>query len=399
MRHIGGLIKKKLLLWVVSTIGVSGVVFIGFALCIMMVILMIMVGGGGKFACAQFQIGNISPHVKKYEYLVSKYAEELNIEEYTPLILAIMQQESGGNPNERDPMQSSESLCGYIGCITNPKQSIQQGVHHFNQVLQSASGDIFLAIQSYNFGSGFIEFVRDERGIDAVWEFNVEFEDEKEYDEFYVEPENPKATYDLAIEYSQIQYRIQVFLGNGHLFKCSRSEAKMYGACYGDILYVWAVLNYVEQVEGCGEELPKGGIGSGIPNAQGWVKPLAGNYPLTSGFGWRDIGAGPEFHKGVDFGAPTGTSVYAAKEGVVIYVVPASGPYPDSFGSVIFVDHGGGVVSIYAHLSATHVHVGQTVNQNQQIGSVGMTGRSTGPHLHFEVRVNGQSVNPLPLIQ
>lgn len=376
-----------MLLWIAGTVGISGAVLIGFAFCLMMIFVTIVVGGGGKFACAEFQIGNISPHVKKYEPLVSKYAEELNIEEYTPLILAIMQQESGGNPNERDPMQASESLCGYIGCITNPKHSIAQGVNHFNQVLQNASGDVLLAIQSYNFGSGFIKFVRDEMGEDAVYEFNVEFDD-------------GKATYDLAIEFSQIQYRIQVLLGNGHLYKCSREEAKMYGACYGDILYVWAVLNYVERGEGCGEDsFRAGGRGTGIPNAQGWVKPLAGNYPITSGFGWRDLGFGPEHHNGVDFGAPTGTPVYAAKEGVVIYVVPASGPYPDTFGSVIFIDHGGGVVSIYAHLSATQVHVGQTVEQNQSIGNVGSTGRVTGPHLHFEVRVNNQSTNPLPFIQ
>ncbi|MEC1177258.1 lysozyme family protein [Metasolibacillus meyeri] len=386
MKHIGRLIKKKLLWWIAGTIGVSGAFFIGLAFCLMMIFVTIMMGGGGKIACDPFQIGNISPHVKKYEPLVSKYAEELDIEEYTPLILAIMQQESGGNPNEKDPMQSSESLCGEKECITNPKLSIAQGVHYFNQMLQSASGDVFLALQSYNFGLDFIRFVIEQRGVDAVYEFNVEFDD-------------GKATYDLAIEYSQIQYKIQVFLGNGHLYKCSREEAKRYGACYGDILYVWAVLNYVEQVEGCGVDLPTRGIGSGIPNAQGWVKPLVGNYPITSGFGWRDLGFGPEFHKGIDFGAPTGTPVYAAKEGMVIYVVPAAGPYPDSFGSVIFIDHGGGVVSIYAHLSATHVRVGQTVEQNQHIGNVGSTGRSTGPHLHFEVRVNNQSTNPLPLIQ
>ncbi|KYG92005.1 hypothetical protein A0U40_03440 [[Bacillus] sp. KCTC 13219] len=387
MKHVGNLIKKKLLLWIAGTIGVSGAVFIGIAFCIMMVILAIMVGGGGKFACAEFQIGNISPHVKKYEYLVSKYAEELNIEEYTPLILAIMEQESGGNPDERDPMQASESLCGFIGCITNPKKSIQQGVEHFNYMLQSANGDVFLALQSYNFGSDFIKFVRTEMGVDAVYEFNIKFEDGKE-------------TYDMAIKYSQIEYKFQVLIGNGHLYKCSREEAKMYGACFGDILYVWAVLNYVERGVGCGEDsFGTGGRGTGVPNAQGWIKPLTGNYPITSGFGWRDLGYGPEFHNGVDFGAPTGTPVYAAKEGVVIYVVPATGHYPDSFGSVIFIDHGGGVVSIYAHLSATHVRVGQNVEQNQPIGNVGSTGRSTGPHLHFEVRVNNQPTNPLPLIQ
>jgi len=92
----------------------------------------------------------------------------------------------------------------------------------------------------------------------------------------------------------------------------------------------------------------------------------------------------------VDFAAATGTSVRAAASGTVIL----SG-WMGAYGNAVVIDHGGGVTTLYGHNSSLSVRVGQTVRQGQTIARAGSTGLSTGPHVHFEVRRNGQPVNPL----
>lgn len=122
--------------------------------------------------------------------------------------------------------------------------------------------------------------------------------------------------------------------------------------------------------------------------------PAAG--PLTSGFGNRThpIFGDTRFHAGIDIGAPYGASVIAADAGEVVFTGVLGG-----YGNAIVVDHGGGLATTYNHLSAFGVGSGQTVSRGQLIGNVGCTGYCTGPHLHFEVRVNGSPVDPLPYLQ
>jgi murein DD-endopeptidase MepM/ murein hydrolase activator NlpD len=114
---------------------------------------------------------------------------------------------------------------------------------------------------------------------------------------------------------------------------------------------------------------------------------------LTSPFGERDHvmgGGGTQFHAGIDLSVPTGTPVQAAQEGVVVFA-----GYNGAYGKAVKVDHPNGFSTLYAHNSRILVHVGQTVKAGQVICLSGSTGRSTGPHLHFEVHKDGWPVDPL----
>lgn len=121
-----------------------------------------------------------------------------------------------------------------------------------------------------------------------------------------------------------------------------------------------------------------------------FIYPLVGI--VTSNFGWRvhPILGHRRFHAGVDFGASHGSTIQAADAGVVIF----SGWY-GGYGNSVVISHGGSLTTLYAHASELYVSQGQTVQQGQAIAAVGSTGFSTGPHLHFEVRQNGEPVNPL----
>ncbi|HTS71789.1 MAG TPA: M23 family metallopeptidase [Terriglobia bacterium] len=119
------------------------------------------------------------------------------------------------------------------------------------------------------------------------------------------------------------------------------------------------------------------------------IWPVQG--PITAGFGQRMdpfTGEGV-FHSGIDIAAPGGTPVKAAADGILFYSGPDAG-----YGNEALIDHGFGVTTKYAHLSTLHVVAGQEVRRGQVIGAVGMTGRTTGPHLHYEVIVRGTPVNP-----
>jgi len=120
------------------------------------------------------------------------------------------------------------------------------------------------------------------------------------------------------------------------------------------------------------------------PSQAGLIWPVAG--PITSGFGPRWGG----FHYGLDIAANTGTPIHAAAAGTVIYA-----GWFDGFGNFVIVDHGNGIATTYGHQSQIAASVGEHVSQGEVIGYVGSTGFSTGPHLDFEVRVNGQPVDPL----
>jgi len=129
----------------------------------------------------------------------------------------------------------------------------------------------------------------------------------------------------------------------------------------------------------------------GIPQ----VIPAAGRH-ISSGFGYRNdpFAGSAAFHAGLDFKGPIGAPIYAAARGKIAFVGRRPG-----YGNIVEIDHGNGLRTRYAHMSAFRARAGEPVRAGQLIGAVGSTGRSTGPHLHFEVRIHGQPVNPRPFLE
>ena len=131
-------------------------------------------------------------------------------------------------------------------------------------------------------------------------------------------------------------------------------------------------------------------------SSTGFQWPLPGsNLKLTSAFGYRihPVTHVPHSHTGIDVSATTGTPITAAKSGQVIISEKGTGS-TWSYGEYVVIDHGDGTTTLYAHMNYRAVSEGQIVTQGQYIGDVGATGNVTGPHLHFEVRKNGQRVDP-----
>ncbi len=119
-----------------------------------------------------------------------------------------------------------------------------------------------------------------------------------------------------------------------------------------------------------------------------FIMPVNGGVD-TSSFGWR----WGRMHEGVDIGASTGTPIYAADGGTVV-----TAGWNGGYGLCVDIDHGNGVMTRYGHCSSIYVSVGEQVFQGQNIAAVGSTGWSTGPHLHFEIRIDGVAYNPLDFL-
>ena len=127
--------------------------------------------------------------------------------------------------------------------------------------------------------------------------------------------------------------------------------------------------------------------------AVGLVAPITGEW--GSGFGMRSdpFTGESRMHQGIDVSAPEGTPIHAVSEGVVSFAGSRGG-----FGNLVIIDHSNGLQSYYAHQSIIGVTVGDQVAAGTEIGAVGSTGRSTGPHLHFELRRDGEPVDPAPYL-
>ena len=126
-------------------------------------------------------------------------------------------------------------------------------------------------------------------------------------------------------------------------------------------------------------------------------KPVRMNVEFTSGFGVRSdpFQHGAAMHPGIDLAGSYGTPIYATADGTVLRAGWNSGGY----GNLVEIDHGRGITTRYGHMSAILVTPGQHVTRGQQVGRMGSTGRSTGNHLHYEVRIDGRAVNPIPFMK
>ena len=124
--------------------------------------------------------------------------------------------------------------------------------------------------------------------------------------------------------------------------------------------------------------------------------PVPSCHTISSGYGGRihPTTGKYKFHGGLDIPGSYGSAIVAANSGKVIW----AGNRGDSYGNYVIIDHGGGVATLYGHSSKVLVSAGQSVSRGQRIANVGSTGRSTGPHCHFEVRINGSRVNPTPYV-
>jgi murein DD-endopeptidase MepM/ murein hydrolase activator NlpD len=150
-------------------------------------------------------------------------------------------------------------------------------------------------------------------------------------------------------------------------------------------------LSIVDDANAVAAALTRFKAARGAVNAAPVHRPISGYTRISSGYGNRKdpFSRGKAFHSGIDFPAPSGTTVLSAGAGTVTFVGEKSG-----YGNVVEVSHGNGILTRYAHLSAFLVKKGQTVATGTPIARVGSTGRSTGPHLHFEVRREDGAVDP-----
>ena len=139
-----------------------------------------------------------------------------------------------------------------------------------------------------------------------------------------------------------------------------------------------------------------GGNNNPPSNSSSMAWPVPSSRRISSSYGYRihPISGVNQLHTGIDIAAPSGTPIVAANGGTVLFA-----GWQGGYGYTVIIDHGGGIVTLYAHCSSLHVSGGQVVSRGQTIASMGSTGNSTGPHLHFEVRKNSNYVNPLPYIR
>jgi murein DD-endopeptidase MepM/ murein hydrolase activator NlpD len=211
---------------------------------------------------------------------------------------------------------------------------------------------------------------------------------------------------------NNLEQRVRAMAGMGGNGQASRAEpaggtavqrAMLLGAFFRPALSASAVAaNLGEVTQDAAStrqdlELLQGDLNARLQAAQAMPDhwPLYG--PITSPFGVRSnpfSGEGAEFHTGIDIAAPYGTSVEAAGAGVVVFV-----GYKADYGKTIIIDHGNGYQSWYCHLSSVLTAVGKRALKGEVIGRVGMTGRTTGPHLHLTVTMNGALINPQPLLK
>lgn len=312
-------------------------------------------GGGVGPDGSTYEPINIGSNITGNPNIVAwldKYTKLYGISDYIGLAYALIMVENPSTDGTDDIMQSSESA-GYPGPghLTG-EASVKQGCKHLAEQIkngQTQNVDIWGVMQGYNFGSAYIPWLANRGG---------------------------KNTTDLAEEYSRDV--VAPSLGNttGAIYPYVNAVSQADGRTYlyvngGNFHYAAMIRQYVKVTE-----------------SVGYVVPISKPVTVTSEFGYRQhpITGAYELHNGIDLvnGNPT-TPIYASAAGEVVI----AGSYPEWYGNYVVIKHLDGLYTGYAHQSQLRVSVGDTVKQGQQIGNMGTTGPSTGPHLHFQFFTNG----------
>jgi hypothetical protein len=317
----------------------------------MVVLLLVFSNSFGSLASSAGRAINLNDRVESYRASITYWAQKDGIPEYVEVLLALCMAETGILDDPGDPFACSESglAVKQPNGITDPEYSIEIGVYCFSLKVKKTGcklpadkNNLFKALQAYNMGDGFIDFCNTYYG--GVW----------------------------SVE-------------------CARaySEKMGGGSTYGNP-------NYIEQFLRCYTFGTISGTYPGSLNAHGLCAPLEPGWEqnITQHFGGMYSGSP---HKGMDIGMPEGTPVYAAADGKVT-VANASDSWGYSWGYYVKINHAEGVDTLYAHLSSVAVSYGQYVHQGDVIGYVGSTGNSSGNHLHFELYLENNRVDPYPYI-
>lgn len=312
-------------------------------------------GGGVGPSGSTYEPINIGSNITGNPNIVAwldKYTKLYGISDYIGLAYALIMVENPSTDGTDDIMQSSESA-GYPGPgYLTGEASVKQGCKHLAEQIkngQTQNVDIWGVMQGYNFGSAYIPWLANRGG---------------------------KNTTDLAEEYSRDV--VAPSLGNttGATYPYVNAVSQADGRTYlyvngGNFHYAAMIRQYVKVTE-----------------SVGYVVPISKPVTVTSEFGYRPhpITGAYELHNGIDLvnGNPT-TPIYASAAGEVVI----AGSYPEWYGNYVVIKHSDGLYTGYAHQSQLRVSVGDTVKQGQQIGNMGTTGPSTGPHLHFQFFTNG----------
>lgn len=317
----------------------------------MVVLLLVFSNSFGSLASSAGRAINLNDRVESYRASITYWAQKDGIPEYVEVLLALCMAETGILDDPEDPFACSESglAVKQPNGITDPEYSIEIGVYCFSLKVKKTGckspadkNNLFKALQAYNMGDGFIDFC--DTYYSGVW----------------------------SVE-------------------CARAYSKKMGggSTYGNP-------NYIEQFLRCYTFGTISGTYPGSLNAHGLCAPLEPGWEqnITQHFGGMYSGSP---HKGMDIGMPEGTPVYAAADGKVT-VANASDSWGYSWGYYVKINHAEGVDTLYAHLSSVAVSYGQYVHQGDVIGYVGSTGNSSGNHLHFELYLENNRVDPYPYI-
>ncbi|WBY93667.1 phage tail spike protein [Enterococcus casseliflavus] len=312
-------------------------------------------GGGVGPSGSTYDPINIGSNITGNANIVAwleKYTKLYGISDYIGLAYALIMVENPGTDGTDDIMQSSESA-GYPGPgYLTGEASVKQGCKHLAEQIkngQDQNVDIWGVMQGYNFGSAYIPWLANRGGKNTTDLAEV-------YSRDVVAPSlgnTTGATYSYVNAVSQADGRTYLYLNGGNFH------------------YAAMIRQYVQ-----------------VNESTGYVVPISKPVTVTSEFGYRihPITGAYSLHNGIDLvnGNAT-TPIFAAAAGEVVI----AGSYPDWYGNYVVIKHSDGLYTGYAHQSQLRVSVGDTVNQGQQIGNMGTTGPSTGPHLHFQFFTNG----------